>query len=94
MKKMVEKNLEKWGRIEVMVKREGNGKREKIIEIKEEEWNKGMEKYLINEVRKERIVVNEMKKKKQGVIINIQKEWDLEKSEMLKKQDVLSEGIE
>jgi len=67
----IEKVLSKFGKIDVLINSAGHGPKGDILEIKDEEWIKGMEIYLLNVVRSSRIVTPIMQKQKNGSIINI-----------------------
>jgi NAD(P)-dependent dehydrogenase (short-subunit alcohol dehydrogenase family) len=71
IKKLVNKILKKWGRIDVLVNSAGHGPRGPILKLSDEDWHNGMETYFLNVVRSTRIVAPIMEKQKSGVIINI-----------------------
>jgi NAD(P)-dependent dehydrogenase (short-subunit alcohol dehydrogenase family) len=71
IKKLVDKILKKWGRIDVLVNSAGHGPRGPILKLSDEDWHNGMETYFLNVVRSTRIVAPIMEKQKSGVIINI-----------------------
>tara|TARA_B100000945_G_scaffold320811_1_gene332228 strand:- start:1846 stop:2544 length:699 start_codon:yes stop_codon:yes gene_type:complete len=71
IEKFIEKVLTKFGKIDVLVNSAGHGPKGDILEIKDEEWIKGMEIYLLNVVRSSRIITPIMQKQKNGSIINI-----------------------
>ena len=71
LKKIVDLTLDKWGRVDVLVNSAGHGPKGPLLEIKDEDWIKGMETYFLNVVRATRLVVPIMQKQQSGVIINI-----------------------
>ena len=71
IKKLVNKILKKWGRIDVLVNSAGHGPRGPILKLSDEDWHNGLEIYFLNVVRSTRIVAPIMEKQKSGVIINI-----------------------
>ena len=71
IKKLVNKILKKWGRIDVLVNSAGHGPRGPILKLSDEDWHNGLETYFLNVVRSTRIVAPIMEKQKSGVIINI-----------------------
>ena len=66
-----EKVLTKFNKVDVLVNSAGHGPKGNILEIKDEDWIKGMEVYLLNVIRSSRIVTPIMKKQNNGSIINI-----------------------
>lgn len=71
LKKIVEEVVKKWGRIDLLVNSAGHGPKGPILELTDEDWQKGMETYFMNVVRPTRLVTPIMQKQKYGVIINI-----------------------
>ena len=71
MNKFLNETLSKFGKIDVLVNSAGHGPKGDILEIKDEDWIKGMEVYFLNVVRSSRIITPIMQKQKNGSIINI-----------------------
>lgn len=71
IKEFINKVVEKWGRIDVLVNSAGHGPKGNILRITDQEWIKGMETYFLNVVRVLRFITPIMKKQKGGSIINI-----------------------
>ena len=71
IKKIVDETIKKWGRIDVLVNSAGHGPRGPILELTDEDWQKGLDTYFMNVVRSTRLVTPIMQKQKSGVIINI-----------------------
>ena len=63
--------IKKYGRLDVLINSAGHGPKGDILDIKDEEWHKGMDIYLLNVIRASRIVTPIMQKQKEGCIINI-----------------------
>tara|TARA_B110000196_G_scaffold312189_1_gene317123 strand:- start:5 stop:709 length:705 start_codon:yes stop_codon:yes gene_type:complete len=71
LKEIINKTYKKWGRIDVLVNSAGHGPRGPILELTDDDWQKGMETYFLNVVRATRLVVPIMQKQQSGTIINI-----------------------
>ena len=71
LKRLVDGAMQKWGHIDVLVNSAGHGPRAPLLELSDEDWQKGMEVYFLNVVRPTRLVTPIMQKQKSGVIINI-----------------------
>ena len=68
---LVDKTMNKWGRIDVLVNSAGHGPRGPVLDISDEDWHKGMDVYFMNAVRPTRLVTPIMRDQKNGSIINI-----------------------
>lgn len=71
LKRLVNKTMDKWGRVDVLVNSAGHGPRADLLELSDDDWRKGMEVYFLNVVRPTRLVTPIMQKQKSGTIINI-----------------------
>jgi len=71
LKKIINQTYKKWGRIDVLVNSAGHGPKGPILELTDDDWQKGMETYFLNVVRATRLVVPIMQKQQFGTIINI-----------------------
>ena len=69
--KFIDKVINKWGRIDVLVNSAGHGPKGEILKLNDEDWFEGLEVYFLNVVRSLRCVTPFMKKQKNGSIINI-----------------------
>jgi len=71
LKEIVDKTINRWGRIDVLVNSAGHGPKGPVLELSDDDWHKGMDIYFMNVVRSTRLVTPIMQKQKSGVIINI-----------------------
>ena len=68
---LVNKAVNQWGRVDVVVSSAGHGPKGDILEISDENWHEGMEFYLLNVIRAARIIAPIMVKQGGGTFINI-----------------------
>lgn len=68
---IVDKTMDRWGRIDVVVNSAAHGPKGPIMDISDDDWHDGMEVYLLNVIRPARIVAPIMAAQGGGTIINI-----------------------
>ena len=93
LRRLVDAATEKWGRVDVLVNSAGHGPRAPILEISDEDWQRGMDVYFLNAVRPTRLVTPIMQQQKSGVIINISTAWTFEPSPMFPTSAVFRAGL-
>ena len=93
LKNIIDSTFNKWGRIDVLINSAGHGPRGPILELTDEDWQKGMETYFLNVVRATRLVTPIMQKQKSGVIINISTFATFEPDEVFPTSGVFRAGL-
>lgn len=93
LKRLVDRTMEKWGRIDALVNSAGHGPRAQILEITDEQWRAGMDVYLLNVIRPVRLVTPVMRAQKSGTIVNISTAWVGEPSPMFPTSAVMRAGL-
>jgi NAD(P)-dependent dehydrogenase (short-subunit alcohol dehydrogenase family) len=71
LQRLVDAVLERWGRIDVLVNSAGHGPKGALLDITDDQWDLGMQTYLMNVIRPTRLVTPAMVAQKCGVIVNI-----------------------
>ncbi len=71
IREFIDKSLNKFGRIDVLVNSAGHGPKGGVLELSDNDWFLGVEIYFLNVVRATRIITPIMQRQKNGVIINI-----------------------
>ncbi|ORM70186.1 SDR family oxidoreductase [Pantoea rwandensis] len=91
--RLVEATMARWGRIDVLVNSAGHGPRAPILELSDEDWQRGMETYFLNVVRAARLVTPVMQKQGGGSIINISSAWTFEPTDLFPTSAVFRAGL-
>ena len=91
--RLVDLAISRWGRVDVLVNSAGHGPRAPILELSDQDWQRGMETYFLNVVRPTRLVAPIMKSQRGGVIVNISSAWAFEPSEMFPTSAVFRAGL-
>ncbi|ADE55792.1 SDR family oxidoreductase [Coraliomargarita akajimensis] len=71
LEKLVNRAIERFGRIDAVVNSAGHGPKGKLLELTDEQWQLGMEVYFLNVVRMARIVTPHLQRFGGGAIVNI-----------------------
>src|SRR5262245_28269737 len=93
LRRLVDGTLERWGRVDALVNSAGHGPRAPILEITDEQWQTGMETYLLNVIRTVRLVAPVMQRQGGGAIVNISTAWVAEPSAMFPTSAVFRAGL-
>ena len=68
---LVDRVMDRWGRIDVVVNSAGHGPKGPVLEISDDDWHLGMEVYLLNAIRPTRLIAPIMAAQGGGSIINV-----------------------
>jgi NAD(P)-dependent dehydrogenase (short-subunit alcohol dehydrogenase family) len=93
LKQLVDRTLQRWGRIDALVNSAGHGPRAPVLELTDEQWHAGLDIYLLNVIRPTRLVTPVMVRQKGGVVINISTAWVFEPSAMFPTSAVFRAGL-
>ena len=90
---LVHQAMARWGRIDVLVNSAGHGPRAPILELSDDDWQRGMETYFLNVVRAARLLTPIMQQQGGGSIINISSAWTFEPTDMFPTSAVFRAGL-
>lgn len=93
VKRLVDLAMDRWGRIDALVNSAGHGPRGSILDITDEDWQKGMDVYFLSAVRPTRLVAPIMAAQGGGAIVNISTAWAFEPSAMFPTSAVFRAGL-
>jgi len=71
VRRLVERTMERWGRIDALVNSAGHGPRGPVLDLSDEDWHRGMDVYFLSAVRPTRLVTPIMQGQRSGAIVNI-----------------------
>lgn len=93
LRSFVEKSMEVFGRIDVLVNSAGHGPKGGILEMTDEDWHLGMDVYLLNVIRPSRLVAPIMAQQGGGTIVNISTFATFEPDPMFPTSGVFRAGL-
>lgn len=93
VKRLVDATLDRWGRIDALVNSAGHGPRAPILELTDDDWQKGLDVYFLSAVRPIRLVTPVMQQQKSGAIVNISTAWAFEPSDMFPTSAMARAGL-
>jgi NAD(P)-dependent dehydrogenase (short-subunit alcohol dehydrogenase family) len=68
---VVDATMSRWGRIDVLVNSAGHGPRGPVLDLTDDDWQRGMDVYFLNVVRPTRLVAPIMVRQGGGSIVNV-----------------------
>lgn len=93
LKRFTDMTLEKYGRIDAVVSSAGHGPKGAVLDISDDDWQRGMEFYLLNVVRIARLVTPAMQAQKSGSFVNISTYAAFEPEEAFPTSGVFRAGL-
>jgi NAD(P)-dependent dehydrogenase (short-subunit alcohol dehydrogenase family) len=69
--RLVDAVMARWGRIDALVNSAGHGPRGPVLELGDDDWERGMQVYFMSAVRPTRLVAPIMRQQRAGAIVNI-----------------------
>ena len=71
LQRVVDATMQRWGRIDAVVNSAGHGPKGGLLAMTDEDWQLGMEYYLLNVVRMARLVTPVMQRQGCGAFVNV-----------------------
>ena len=93
LQSLVDQAMARWGRIDAVVSSAGHGPKGPVLEISDEDWQRGMEVYLLNVVRIARMVTPQMRRQGGGAFVNISTYATFEPEETFPTSGVFRSGL-
>jgi len=93
LQRLVDRALQRWGRIDVLVNSAGHGPKGPLLELTDAQWHQGLDVYFLNVVRPTRLVTPHMVRQGGGAIVNISTAWAFEPSAMFPTSAVARTGL-
>lgn len=93
LQRLVDLVMDRWGRIDALVNSAGHGPRAPLLDLTDEDWQRGMEIYFLCVVRPVRLVAPIMVAQGAGAIVNISTAWAFEPSPMFPTSVVFRAGL-
>lgn len=93
VKRLVDLTMARWGRIDALVNSAGHGPRGPLLEIRDEDWQRGLDVYFLSAVRAIRLVTPIMQAQKSGTIVNITTAWAFEPEAMFPTSAMARAGL-
>jgi NAD(P)-dependent dehydrogenase (short-subunit alcohol dehydrogenase family) len=93
LQRLVDGALQRWGRIDAVVNSAGHGPKGALLQLTDEDWQRGMEFYLLNVVRIARLVTPTMVQQGRGAIVNISTYAAFEPEEAFPTSGVFRAGL-
>ena len=93
LQRLVDLAMNRWGRIDALVNSAGHGPRGQILELSDDDWQRGMEVYFLNAVRPIRMVTPIMEAQGAGAIVNISSAWTFEPALLFPTSAVFRAGL-